>query len=180
MLHIVLIEPNFLISRGVLFCMMGKCAYLFIGGTIAGLLVGGVGVYLWQAVARSPVTTNGIPELSTANHLVRDTTLRFGDAIERQDLASFRATTSPEFQRAFAVDAFVDAFRGFIDQDVNLRAVADLSPVLRVRRLGVDGKTLRLAGYFPTSPSRITFDYHYSLRPSRWQLSGIEIAVEPQ
>jgi len=130
------------------------------------------------APANQPGMT--IPDLTGNARLALDTTLRFGEAIEQGDLAGFRAGTTPAFQQAFSLSAFERAFKGFIEQRINLLAVRDMQPQFTNRELTLDDGSLHLAGWFPTRPSRLNFDYRYSQMDGDWRLSGINVKVVPQ
>ena len=121
-----------------------------------------------------------IPDQATAAEMALNTTLRFGEAINQRDLAGFRATTTPAFQQAFTLEAFEQAFQGFVDQRTNLLAVVGMRPTLTTHTAKPDGDSLRLAGWFPTLPSRLSFDYSYTRVGPDWRLAGIDVKVEPQ
>jgi len=172
---------------------MARCSGFFLLGALIGALAGAGAVYLsgdhvgpGPGISRQPPETwkppasAVIPDAATAQALVLDTTLRFAEAINNRDLASFRATTSATFQRAFSLPAFEAAFAGFITQQLNLRVVANMTPVLTTHTPDPEQGSLRLTGYFPTQPSRLLFDYRYTRAGEGWQLSGIDIKVEPQ
>ena len=168
---------------------MAKSGGIFLAGLIIGALAGGGAVYLTNAnVAPNPVPnatlakqdSTAIPDAATAQELALNTTLRFGEAINNRDLAGFRATTTAAFQQAFSLPAFEAAFEGFIAQQVNLLAVTGMRPVLTTHAPGPQAGSLHLAGYFPTQPSRLSFDYNYTREGPDWRLSGIDVKVQPQ
>ena len=160
---------------------MAKYVGIFLAGLLVGALAGGGTVYL---VGSPPnpfePPSAAIPEQAAAHKLALTTTLRFGEAIDDRNLAAFRATTTEEFQQRFSLDAFERAFSGFIDQQINVLTVEGMDPVLTTLEGGPDSDSLRLAGYFPTQPSRLDFDYSYTRAGPRWQLSGIDVKVAPR
>jgi hypothetical protein len=100
--------------------------------------------------------------------------------LARGDLAGFWATCSEQFRRRHDQQAFEHAFAGFVEQKVNLLPAAKLSPQFdRAPALAPDG-VLRLAGHFPTRPSRIDFDYEYVPDKGGWTLAGMRLAVTPE
>jgi hypothetical protein len=134
-------------------------------------------------IATDPTTPGDIqidlPSAAENESLVVETTLSFGRAIEAGDLSLFRDTTAEEFKQAFSEEQFNQAFGGFIEQNINLLAVGNYRPVFTASpELAGDG-TLILQGHFPTKPSRVTFDYQYVWRSGDWQLSGIDVNVNP-
>lgn len=172
---------------------MAKSGGSFLAGLLIGALAGGGAVY-YSRLADTPghAATNAaksadvpsqpvsIPDAATAQQLALNTTLRFAEAINNRDLAGFRATTTEAFQQAFSLDAFEAAFGGFITQRVNLLAVTGMKPVLTIHSPGPTPGTLHLAGWFPTQPSRLSFDYSYTREGPDWRLSGIDVKVQPQ
>lgn len=168
---------------------MANSGGIFLAGLVIGALAGGGAVYLTNAnVAPNSATSTtlakqdgtAIPDAATAQELALNTTLRFGEAINNRDLAGFRATTTEEFQQAFSLPAFEAAFAGFIQQRTNLLAVTGMRPVLTTRAPGAQAGSLHLAGWFPTQPSRLSFDYQYTREGPDWRLNGIDVKVQPQ
>ena len=172
---------------------MAKGSGYFLAGLAVGALAGAGAVYLGltrdkpelaqptraeTAAARTQAAI--LPDAASARQLALNTTLRFAQAIDSDDLAGFRATTTEAFQKTFSLPAFEAAFEGFISQRVNLLAVTGMTPVLTTRRPGPQPGTLHLAGWFPTRPSRLSFDYSYTREEPDWRLNGIDIKVEPQ
>ena len=161
---------------------MAKCGIAFVTGIISGLLLAGAGAAYLNNKVPTPKgqTIAAIPDATGSRKLALDTTLRFGEAIKNHDLAGFRASTASEFQKAFSLPAFEHAFRGFIEQNINLLAVSDMKPTFTKRELDLQSGTLRLAGWFPTQPSRLSFNYNYTRSAGDWRLSGIDVSVQPQ
>jgi hypothetical protein len=120
-----------------------------------------------------------LPNPDAYEDLVLRTTLSFADAVTSGDLSRFYEQTAEEFRRGFSIDQFFQAFRGFVEQEVNLSAVAGFRPLFTESpRIGPDG-TLELKGHFPTRPSRVVFDYQFVARPEAWRLTGIDLRVVP-
>ena len=160
---------------------MAKTVGILLAGMLVGTLAGGGTAYLMRSLP-DPVErpTAATPERAAARELALATTLRFGKAIDSRNLAGFRAATAEAFQQRFSLQTFEQAFNGFIDQKINVLTVAGMDPVLTTLEGGPDGESLRLAGYFPTLPSRLNFDYSYTRVCADWQLSGIDVKVVPQ
>jgi hypothetical protein len=120
-----------------------------------------------------------VPFDEEANQLAMDTTLQFAEAIREKDLGIFWADSSERFRQRVAKDTFSKAFGGFVAQQTNLLAVAKLAPEFaEPPSISKDG-VLRLAGQYPTKPSRVSFDYEYVREGDRWKLAGIRLDVAP-
>ena len=160
---------------------MARCSGMFLTGALLGALAGAGAIYLSVA---APIpgdqATLTVPDHADTRKLAVNTTLRFGKAIDERDLAGFRASTTPKFQQTFSLPVFEQAFQGFIDQRVNLLAVTGMDPVFEQRTLDLNNDTLRLTGWFPTQPSRLSFDYSYTRVDTGWRLRGIDIKVAPR
>lgn len=121
-----------------------------------------------------------IPDTQTMNQLVTGTTLEFARGVASGNLTGFYGSTARDFQARFTADQFNNAFAGFIQQKINMMAVQEQAPVFEKPTKLLDDGTLTVAGYYPTAPSRVHFDYSYKLDPDEWKITGIDIRVEPQ
>ena len=120
------------------------------------------------------------PNSEQCIRLAQTTTAAFANAVRNKDLDGFRTNASPEFQNHFSKETFNRAFGSFIRDRINIGPAAKLSPVFtEMPSLRPDG-TLKLVGFFPSQPSRVSFVYEYtSRRRLEWVVSGISIDVKP-
>lgn len=145
-------------------------------------IVAALAIALFFAVQYSESRRAAPSELSESESAeqAKNTTLDFARAIRAGDLSQFLKTTSEEFQKEFSVGQFEEAFGGFIVQKINLMAVQNYQPSFVIPP-GVDKDgMLVLRGYFPTSPSRIYFDYRYKWKAPEWKVADISINVQPE
>lgn len=140
------------------------------------LLLGG----LLYCLARTETPAQSrVPTVAESEKIAIDTTLKFGEAIKAGDLSLFRNMTSRSFQEAFSEAEFKRAFNGFIEQDINLLAVRNRTPVFTIPPAMTADGMLILQGYFSTQPSRVNFDYSYVNRAGQWVLSGVNVDIQP-
>ncbi|MCB1878233.1 MAG: hypothetical protein KDH88_19835 [Chromatiales bacterium] len=111
--------------------------------------------------------------------MVMQTTLRFGEAVNKRDLSGFRDTTANAFRQAFSLERFNLSFRGFIEQSMDLTVVRNLEPAITETNFNSAQGTQRLAGTFPTRPSQLRFDYTFQWEDDSWKVAGIDLAVVP-
>ncbi len=150
-------------------------------------LAGGPGAWRVAAIRVRPDAVGGVdprrqlgpppgPEILA---LVRRTTGRFAEAVAARDLSLFRSATGRAFRERFSTQQFEQAFGGFIDQNVNLRALERLQPALASPPALDDAGVLTVIGVFPSRPSQVRFRYEYAYRHIDWELVGIELDVGP-
>ena len=136
-------------------------------------------VSLRAAPAGGPGARFGVPPDADVLALVRRTTGRFAEAVAAGDLTLFLRTTARAFRERFSARQFEQAFRGFVEQQVNLAALERFEQLLDGPPALDEGGVLTLAGHFPTRPSQVRFRYEYRYRHLDWQLIGIDLAVVP-
>lgn len=121
-----------------------------------------------------------VPYAAEARRLATETTVRFGEAVAKGDLAAFWAAAPEAFRRQFDREAFLRAFAGFVEQGVNLLPAAKVSPQFDSAPTLTPEGILRLSGHFPTRPSRVDFGFEYLPEQGDWVLAGMRLAVVPE
>lgn len=121
--------------------------------------------------------SDGIPDDSTLQRLVKSTTADFAEAIDTNDFSEIYDKSSTDFQRTYTKDQMADVFKDFVAKKrlilPSLNKVddvtAEFSPAPRLREeQGLD--ILVLSGKFPTKPNNVKFDYEYVKRGGEWKL----------
>ncbi|MCP4277280.1 MAG: hypothetical protein GY779_13100 [Gammaproteobacteria bacterium] len=120
-----------------------------------------------------------LPSMKKSKQMVLETTLHFGRAANAGDYSSFYKILSEEFKSTFSQEQFTKTFSGFIQQKINILPVKNHPLKFNENPSLAEDGTLILKGYFSTQPSRVYFDYKYSRSSNDWQLSGIDISVQP-
>jgi len=107
----------------------------------------------------------------------------FNAAIQSADFTDFHRTISKPFQKQVTPERFKQVFQVFIDADIDFREIrtldADFTSTPAVESsLGV--KTLKLKGFYPTSPRNTRFDLKYIPEGQDWKLIAIEINTKDE
>lgn len=124
------------------------------------------------------VTESGgqsIPSKSDAARLAVATTLDFGNAVKAKNLEPFYRKTTSEFQQQISLDDLNKQFGVFIEREIDLTGVANVTPVLTVDPGMTPEGVLQIAGYFPGQRARLEFSYKYVYRFTDWKLIGIRL-----
>ncbi len=107
--------------------------------------------------------------------LVRESLLKFNEAIQKKSFADFYDYVAVSWQSQLSEKRLQRAFQPFIDAQVNLADVAKVEPVFD-QQPQVNSEGLLVAnGYFPTQPYRVVFTLKYTYELPKWKLFGIDV-----
>src|SRR4030095_927023 len=116
-----------------------------------------------------------IPSKSDAAKLAVATTLDCGNAVKAKNLRPFYTKTANEFQQQISLDDLNRQFGTFIEHEIDLTGVANMTPVMTVDPGMTPEGVLQIAGYFPGQRARLEFSYKYVYRFTDWKLIGIKL-----
>ena len=142
--------------------------------SVAALLALGVG----QAPAQAPPQQLVMPGAEKIVLLVRNSLITLNDALRTGNFTVLRDIGAPGFREANSAARLSQIFASLAAQNVDLAAVAVLTPQL-TEQPGLDQEKgmLLIKGYFPGEPVRIDFELLYQAVDGQWRLFGI--AVQP-
>jgi hypothetical protein len=122
------------------------------------------------------------PELPTVRELTtltRDSLAAFNRAIQAKDFTAFHKQISQLWREQITPAKLKRIFQDFIDQEIDLAAIARLEPVFdEPAKIDSDG-VLVVQGHYPTRPSAVQFRLKYVSEKSAWKLVGIKVDVKP-
>jgi hypothetical protein len=121
-----------------------------------------------------------VPESAAILDMVRSTLRDFNAAVQSGDFTAFHKTLAMPFREQYSAERIKDAFQAFIDRKVDLRGALQLDPVFKPAPSIGARQVLRVAGYFPSTPSRLHFDLKYVPEDGVWKLLSISVNVKPQ
>jgi hypothetical protein len=121
-----------------------------------------------------------VPERAVILGMVRTSLRAFNAAVRAGDFAAFHKTLAKPFREQYSAQRLKDVFQVFIDKKIDLRAALDLDPVFKPDPAIGPHQTLRVAGYFPSTPSRLHFDLKYVPEGGAWKLIAISVNVKPR
>ncbi len=131
-----------------------------------------------QASAQAPQQHVAMPNAEKIVLLVRNSLITLNDALGTGNFTVLRDVAAPGFRDANSAARLSQIFANLAAQNVDLSAVAVLTPQL-TEQPGLDQEKgmLHLKGYFPGELVRIDFELLYQAVDGQWRLFGI--AVQP-
>ncbi|MEL6421197.1 MAG: hypothetical protein AAFQ42_01920 [Pseudomonadota bacterium] len=120
-----------------------------------------------------------VPDLHYQALLVHSTLTALDQANRTGNYTVLRALSAPAFQRNNPPDRLAQIFAGFRRENVNLGPAVLHDPLLR-RPAYIDANgLLRLDGFYPTRPLRVTFKLSFRLVDGGWRLFGLTVEPRP-
>jgi hypothetical protein len=118
-----------------------------------------------------------VPDENALRSMTDSSLQEFALAVNGKDFTNFYNTLSELWKSQTTPEKLKNLFKVFIDNNVDLTIVKQVTPVFsKVPEIGSD-ETLELEGYYPTKPSttyfKLTFLYEYPA----WKLAGIRVTV---
>ena len=118
-----------------------------------------------------------LPPVETRVALVKETMSRIAKAINSNSFSDLHTWMSSLWQQQFAVTKLETIFEPFVKQSIDLQVLDSLDPVFKNEgQIGEDG-VLRLAGNYPTQPSKVDFELSYVLEGDNWKVVGLSVNV---
>jgi hypothetical protein len=115
--------------------------------------------------------------------LVRTTLLTLNDALQTGNFTVLRDIAAPSFREANSAGRLAQIFSTFVQQKIELSAVAILVPqVTESPVLDQKNGMLRIKGFFPGQPVGLDFEVIYQAVGGRWRVFALSVqpkAVPP-
>lgn len=109
--------------------------------------------------------------------LVRSALLALDHANKTGNYTVFRDLAAPGFREANTAARLGDIFAGQRKDKLDLAGVAALEPQLTLLPQIESNGFLRLAGFFPSVPTQITFELLYEPIAGQWRLFGLNVSL---
>jgi len=111
--------------------------------------------------------------------LLRSTLTAFNDANLTNNYSVLLALAAPSFQQENNASRLAESFAGFRENRIDISAIVVLEPRL-VKPAGIDGQgLLRVTGYFPSRPLRLSFNVAYQAVEGRWRFAALAVDARP-
>ncbi len=124
--------------------------------------------------AGSP-TVPGDPELAG----MTNSALRLlGQAIKAKDFREFHGACSKLWQGQTTPEALKEAFKSFIDQNLDLSVIEGKTPEFAEKPSIDSSGRLILKGSYPVQPAKINFTLKYITENKEWKLIGVNVSME--
>lgn len=120
-----------------------------------------------------------VPPQRELKALTRESMLAFDRAIQAKDFTSFHKHISQLWREQITPAKLKSIFETFIEQEIDLAAIAPVEPVFDEAPAIDDDGVLVLQGHYPTAPSVVQFRLKYVNEKSAWKLVGIKVDVKP-
>lgn len=135
--------------------------------------------FLCSVALVSQAATPKVPPTAELKTLARDSLLQFNDAIQAKDFTGFHKKISALWQSQITPEQLLEVFHSFIDQHVNIAAIATVEPVFEpAPKIDGDG-VLVVEGRYETPPKNVDFRLKYVQEKDAWKLIGVRLNVTP-
>ena len=139
---------------------------------LVGILISGL-LLVMPAYAENTVPS---PQLQEA--LIKSSLLTFNDANLTGNYAVMHAKMAKLFRDQFTPDKMKQAFKGFADQNIELRSIV-LKPPVATTATTIDKRgALVMRGYFDTAPSRVIYEIDFAPSEGDWKPIMIHVSVK--
>jgi hypothetical protein len=120
-----------------------------------------------------------MPNEKALKHLVSDALMEFNRAIQARSFATFYTYVSAAWQAQLTEKQLQRAFQGFIDNRVDISAIATLDPIFEAPPHLTSEGVLIVSGKYPTQPFQVYFSLKFIYELPMWKLFGIDISSDP-
>lgn len=116
-----------------------------------------------------------IPNDEDLTKMIRDTLLEFNRTVKLGDFTEFHKNMSLAFRLEIHLIQLQAAYQRFIDNEIDIGAVADLEPIFeKLPYFERNNRSLNdvvvVSGYFPTQPFPVPFVIRYRYEHPNWML----------
>jgi hypothetical protein len=139
--------------------------------------VGGLALLLLLALPAA--AQNKVPSARPLEALVKASLMTLNDANLTGDYRVFHARLSEPFRKQYTPDRLKETFKEFNEKNVDIDIVTAMAPTYEQPPY-VDGEgKLIVRGFFPTEPSRVSFEMDFINGDGDWKLIRINVRVGP-
>lgn len=110
--------------------------------------------------------------------LVEESLLDFNAAVQAKDFGSFHDKISALWQGQITAEQLQEIFQVFIDSEIDIAPIEQLTPEFSEPPAITPEGTLEVVGFYPTQPSRVSFELTYCYEDPAWKLAGIQVNVK--
>ncbi|HEX8281561.1 MAG TPA: hypothetical protein VF551_09295, partial [Chthoniobacterales bacterium] len=121
-----------------------------------------------------------LPSETEIKALVRDSLLRFNEAVQAKSFVGFHKQVAALWQKQITPEKLQSLFQVFIEQKADISPVAKLEPTfVNPPAIDEDG-LLQVEGFYPTKPNRVRFKLGYLFETPEWRLIKINVKVSEE
>jgi hypothetical protein len=127
--------------------------------------------------AEAPAQRIALPPPEAMIILIRSSLVALGQANQTGNYTVLNQLGSANFRRNNTPERLSQIFAPFRTNNIDLSVVVFVTPQLTEAPRFENGR-LRLIGYFPTQPMRVTFDLMFEPDNGQWKLFGLGVDLE--
>lgn len=120
-----------------------------------------------------------VPSQKDLTTLTRESLLAFNKAVQAKEFTGFHKYISELWQEQITPEKLKSIFQTFIDQGLDLSAIAQAEPTFEPAPSIDADDVLIVEGHYPLAPDEAHFRLKYVNEKSRWKLIGIKLDVKP-
>jgi hypothetical protein len=120
-----------------------------------------------------------VPPARPLEALVKSSLMSLNDANLTGDYRVLHARLSEPFRKQYTPDRLKATFKEFNDKNVDIDIVTAMTPTYdQPPYVDAEGKLI-VRGFFPTEPSRVSFEMDFISGEGEWKLIRINVRVSP-
>lgn len=131
-----------------------------------------------RGIQAKPKARSKVPRPQVLLMLVRTTLLAINQANQTDDYSVLYRLVSPELKAQTTPDKLAKSFASIRKLNMDLSAVAVLTPQVTEPPTITPSGTLTIKGYFPTNPVRTVFAMGFRNGNGKWRPSAFSISFE--
>ena len=139
-----------------------------------------VGAFVLLVLLTMPAAAqNKVPPARPLEALVKGSLMSLNDANLTGDYRVFHARLSEPFRKQYTPDRLNATFKEFQEKNVDIDIVTAMTPTYdQPPYVDTEGKLI-VRGFFPTEPSRVSFEMDFVSGEGEWKLIRINVRVGP-
>jgi len=139
-----------------------------------------VGAFVLLLLLAGPaVAQNKVPPARPLEAQVKASLMSLNDANLTGDYRVLHARLSEPFRKQYTAERLKATFKEFNDKNVDIDIVTAMTPTYdQPPYVDAEGKLI-VRGFFPTEPSRVSFEMDFISGEGEWKLIRINVKVGP-
>ena len=137
------------------------------------------GCVLLMLLALPAAAQSKVPPARPLEALVKGSLMSLNDANLTGDYRVFHARLSEPFRKQYTPDRLKATFKEFNEKNVDIDIITAMAPTYDQPPYVDSEGRLIVRGYFPTEPSRVSFEMDFINGDGDWKLIRINVNVHP-
>jgi hypothetical protein len=125
------------------------------------------------------VTATQLPNAYSLNMMIRSSIIALNQANKTGNYTVLLDLASPSFRASNDSNRLAQIFARLRQRNLDLSPILFFTPKLLQQPQVAPNGLLRLVGFFPTAPERVSFDLYFEMAGDEWKLFGIGVEMSP-